>query len=90
MQGSCSVIQDGKKHNFNVIGRTSGQDRFFEIEKNDDCQYGYGVQSSCLDPYYTLAADLTIYKPGEVIFVPGRRRVDFARWFKTQRLLRYS
>lgn len=70
LQGSCAVVQNGKTHTFNVIGRFDGQDRFFEIEQ-DGCRFGYGVNSSCLDPFYTLAADLTIYKPGEVIFVPA-------------------
>lgn len=70
LQGSCAIIQGGKTHTFNIIGRFDGQDRFFEIEE-DGCRFGYGVNSSCLDPFYTLAADLTIYKPGEVIFVPA-------------------
>lgn len=70
LQGSCGVIQKGALHTFNIIGRFDGQDRFFEIP-DDGCRFGYGVRSSCLDPFYTLAADLTIYKPGEVIFVPA-------------------
>nr|BFD68389.1 hypothetical protein HAGR004_34110 [Bdellovibrio sp. HAGR004] len=70
LQGSCGVIQKGKMHTFNIIGRFDGQDRYFEIPE-DGCRFGYGVNSSCLDPFYTLAADLTIYKPGEVIFVPA-------------------
>ncbi|WP_291515576.1 3D domain-containing protein [Bdellovibrio sp. ArHS] len=70
LQGSCAVIQKGKTHTFNIIGRFGDQERFFEIEE-DGCRYGYGVNSSCLDPFYTLAADLSIYKPGEVIYVPA-------------------
>ncbi|WP_347358652.1 3D domain-containing protein [Bdellovibrio sp.] len=70
LQGSCGIVQKGKMHTFNIIGRFDGQDRYFEIP-DDGCRFGYGVNSSCLDPFYTLAADLTIYKPGEVIFVPA-------------------
>ncbi|WP_413943366.1 hypothetical protein [Bdellovibrio sp. HCB-162] len=70
LQGSCAIVQKGVTRAFNVIGRVDGQDHFFEIEKNG-CRFGYGVNSSCLDPFYTLAADLTIYKPGEVIYVPA-------------------
>lgn len=70
LQGTCSVIQDSRTYAYNVIGRFGGQDRFFEIEE-EGCRFGYGVRSSCLDPFYTVAADLSIYKPGEVIFVPG-------------------
>lgn len=69
-QGTCAIIQDGMKKTFNIIGRFQGQDRYFEIKK-DGCIFGYGVRSSCLDPFYTLAADLNIYKPGDVIFVPA-------------------
>lgn len=69
-QGSCRIIQKGKARTFNIIGRFNGQDRYFEIEK-DGCRFGYGVRSSCLDPFYTLAADLRIYKPGDVIYVPA-------------------
>ncbi|XGC80334.1 hypothetical protein ACES2L_13460 [Bdellovibrio bacteriovorus] len=70
LQGSCGVIQNGRMHYFNIIGRFQNQERFFEIGK-EGCRYGYGVNSSCLDPFYTLAADLSIYKPGEVIFIPS-------------------
>lgn len=70
LQGSCAIVQDGKTRAFNIIGRFGGQDRYFEIPE-DGCRFGYGVSSSCLDPFYTLAADLEIYKPGEVIFVPA-------------------
>ncbi len=70
LQGSCAVIQNGKARSFNVIGRFEGQDRYFEIDE-DGCRFGYGVRESCLDPFYTLAADLGIYKPGQVIYVPA-------------------
>lgn len=70
LQGTCGVVQKGVTHTFNIIGNFQGQDRFFEIP-HDGCRFGYGVRSSCLDPFYTLAADLTIYKPGEVIYIPA-------------------
>lgn len=70
LQGSCGVVQNGRTYFFNIIGRFQNQERFFQIEE-DGCKYGYGVNSSCLDPFYTLAADLTIYKPGEVIYIPS-------------------
>lgn len=70
LQGTCGIVQNKVVHTFNIIGRFEGQDRFFEIP-DDGCRFGYGVNSACLDPFYTLAADLTIYKPGEVIYVPA-------------------
>ncbi|WP_374034012.1 3D domain-containing protein [Bdellovibrio bacteriovorus] len=70
LQGTCGVVQRGVTHTYNIIGHFEGQDRFFEIP-DDGCRFGYGVRSACLDPFYTLAADLTIYKPGEVIYIPA-------------------
>ncbi|MEN0059406.1 MAG: 3D domain-containing protein [Bdellovibrio sp.] len=70
MQGSCGVKQKGKTQTFNVMGRYEGQDRFFRIDQ-EECRFGYGVRSSCLEPFYTLAADLSIYTPGEVIYIPA-------------------
>lgn len=70
LQGTCAVTQNKKTYKFNIIGTLDGQERFFKIEE-DDCKYGFGVRSSCLDPFYTLAADLTIYDPGDVIYVPA-------------------
>lgn len=69
-QGSCAVIQNGEKKSYNILGRIAGQERYFEIRKGS-CIYGYGVRGYCLDPYYSVAADLTIYKPGDVIYVPA-------------------
>ncbi|AHI06906.1 hypothetical protein BDW_12030 [Bdellovibrio bacteriovorus W] len=70
LQGSCGIIQDGKLHTYNIIGKFNGQERYFEVDE-EKCPFGYGVKSSCLDPFYTLAADLAIYKPGEVIYIPS-------------------
>ncbi|MGE5085425.1 MAG: 3D domain-containing protein [Bacillota bacterium] len=70
LQGTCSIIQKGKIRLFNILDRIRGQDRYFEIDR-DECRFGYGVHSICLDPFYTLAADLKIYKPGDVIFIPA-------------------
>lgn len=70
LQGSCAITQNGVTRSFNILGAKDGQDRFFEIGEQG-CRYGYGVESACLDPFYTLAADLNLYEPGEVIFVPA-------------------
>lgn len=72
LQGSCAIIQNGNMRAFNVLDRVGGVDHFFEISKSE-CRFGYGVRQYCLDPFYTLAADLSIYKPGQVIYVPAIR-----------------
>lgn len=75
LQGSCAIIKNGKKRTFNIKGQVDGIDRFFETTK-DACRFGYGVKSSCLDPFYTVAADLNIYRPGDVIYVPIVRGIE--------------
>lgn len=70
LQGSCRIIQNGVARVFNVSERLQGVTRFFEVDVKG-CRFGYGVISSCLDPFYTLAADLKMYSPGDVIYVPG-------------------
>lgn len=69
LQGSCGVIQNGKMQSLNYLGTYDGQERYFLIENK--CSYGFGVSNICLDPFYTVAADLTIYKPGQVVFIPA-------------------
>lgn len=69
LQGSCYVVEDQKTRNFNVTKKKDGTYRFAE-KKEDRCPYGYGVQALCLDPFYSIAADLSIHKVGDVIFVP--------------------
>lgn len=70
LQGSCTVVQNNKIYRLNILTQVRGQDRFFEIPSGG-CIFGYGVDSICLDPFYTLAADMKIYKPGDVIFIPA-------------------
>jgi 3D (Asp-Asp-Asp) domain-containing protein len=70
LQGTCLIRRNGKNRLFNVHSKRDGTSRFFEMTRTQ-CRYGYGVQSSCLDPFYTVAADLSIYKPGDVLFIPG-------------------
>lgn len=71
MQGACFVYdEEGRFRSFNYYAR--GEDdvpRFKEVSLKK-CPFGFGVRNSCLDPYFTVAADLTIYKAGDVIFVP--------------------
>ena len=69
MQGSCFVHHNDRVQSFNYHSTKNSIPRFVEVNL-DDCPYGYGVQNSCLDPYFSVAADLSIYRPGDVIFVP--------------------
>lgn len=72
LQGTCTVVEGETRRSFNHHSLKGGVDRYFEM-KQSTCVYGYGVTNICLDPFYSVAADLSIYKPGTVIFVPSVR-----------------
>jgi 3D (Asp-Asp-Asp) domain-containing protein len=70
LQGSC-FIQDenGNKISYNVHSRQDGILRFVQTD-SERCPYGLGASNICLDPYFSVAADLTYYELGDVIYVP--------------------
>lgn len=68
MEGSCGIVQNNKLRKFNVVSKGV----FMEIT-DQECSFGFGVKSYCLDPFYTVAADLSIYKAGDVIFINAIR-----------------
>lgn len=66
IEGTCALV--GKETKIiNYVQEKQGVYLFKEVE--EDCPFGYGVKNICLDPYYTVAADLNFHKPGDVIFV---------------------
>ncbi|MEK2689907.1 3D domain-containing protein [Bdellovibrio sp. GT3] len=69
IEGACFVDKGGSVRSFNYHSRIKNIPRFVEVDLRR-CPFGYGVNNSCLDPYYTIAADLSIYKVGDVVFVP--------------------
>lgn len=69
MQGSCFVEDEGVLTSYNYHSTKEGVARFI-ITDLKKCPYGYGVNSVCLDPYFSVAADLKIHKVGDVIYVP--------------------
>lgn len=69
LQGSCFVEHEGKIKSFNYHSKKKGEHRFTEVNLSK-CPYGFGVKGHCLDPYFSVAADLTYYSLGDVIFVP--------------------
>lgn len=71
MQGACFVFdEEGRFRSFNYYARGADNVPRFKEVSLTKCPFGFGVRNSCLDPYFTVAADLTIYKSGDVIFVP--------------------
>ena len=69
MEGSCFVMKNKVFKSYDYYNRIGGRSRF-KSDDTEKCPYGYGVRRSCLDPYFTVAADRRYYKAGEVIFVP--------------------
>lgn len=70
LQGSCFIQgKDAKKVSFNVHSRQDGVIRFVKTDV-ERCPFGLGAGNVCLDPYFSVAADLNYYELGDVIFVP--------------------
>ena len=76
MQGTCQILKGDQKFLINV-GPVIDNEQRFSIIKNSACIYGTGnvptnskAQSvMCLDPFYSVAADLTLYHIGDVVFI---------------------
>lgn len=70
LQGSCFVMRaDGVVTSYNYHSTREGVARFVVVDMKR-CPFGYGVKNSCLDPYFSAAADMEYYKAGDVIFIP--------------------
>lgn len=71
MQGACYVADEwGRLKSFTYVRRGADQlPRWGEVDIKR-CPYGYGPRRVCLDPHYSVAADLDFHKLGDVIFVP--------------------
>ena len=82
IEGTCALIEnqsaliginfDSVNHKISLINYVkmkNGIPLFIRVD-TQRCPYGYGVKSQCLDPFYTLAADLNFHKSGDVIYIP--------------------
>lgn len=70
-QGSCVVIDGDNSKTLNFISyNTETEQTYFAIIDNKKCQFGSGIKGACLDPFYSVAADLTKHMLGDVLFVP--------------------
>jgi hypothetical protein len=74
-QGSCLVVDKGREKSLGYSGLRGGEPRFVQVSR-EECPYGRGVDDPiCLDPYFSVAADLSVYKAGDVIYIPALRGV---------------
>jgi len=71
-QGTCLLSETG---GIRIVNFTTRRGKVPAFSKNikKECPYGLGEKDICLDPYYTVAADLNFHKLGDVIFVSSVR-----------------
>lgn len=82
LQGSCMIVdEDGLSTSINYVRNLNKIPRFVEID-SQRCPFGLGVQNMCLDPFYTVAADLDFFRAGDVLFVPALVGLDLPRGVK--------
>lgn len=71
LQGTCELKNEDGPALVNYAGQQNSEYKFSKV-KSDVCHFGYGAgKLVCLDPYYSLAADLSIYRLGQVIYIPS-------------------
>lgn len=84
IEGTCALIEDNQAPAagpnlsdsindvdlLNYVKSDKNGTPLFETVDTARCPYGLGVSNICLDPYYSVAADLNFYKAGDVIFIP--------------------
>lgn len=69
MQGTCLVKLGGDEIIINYTKKVRNEYRF-RLVNLEECPFGFGVRGSCLDPFYSIAADLRYFRLGDVIHVP--------------------
>ncbi len=69
LEGSCRILRDHQERSFNIAGGSPKSPLFKELG-DEDCFFGMGVRNICLDPFYTVAADMRYFRPGDVIYIP--------------------
>ncbi len=70
MQGSCLLLGQKTQKGIGYAGFRNGKSLFVETDIKA-CPFGRGVKDDlCLDPFFSIAADMNYFKPGDVIFIP--------------------
>lgn len=74
IEGTCAIKKNDEVTIINFMEEKAGLYLFKVVDKKT-CPFGYGVKKICLDPYFSVAADLKYHKPGDVIFVEDLKGV---------------
>ena len=70
LQGTCEIRNEKERAIINVADVVNSEYRFKKVD-DKICRYGFGGgREICLDPFHSVAADLSIYKFGQVIYIP--------------------
>lgn len=73
LQGTCKVSDGSREIALHYHSRRGSEYRFTIVDLSN-CPYGIGARDEiCLDPYHSVAADLSVQKLGDVIFIPAVR-----------------
>lgn len=83
MQGSCYIQVDGVKTMINYHKKVGDIVQFMLVDRSV-CKFGLGNSSDgkqtfsamCLDPFYSVAADMAIYPLGTVVYIPSIRGIS--------------
>ncbi len=70
LQGTCKVLVDSKYILLHYSEYVEGE-YYFTLVDESVCPYGYGTKRICVDPFHSVAADLSIYKAGTVLYIPA-------------------
>jgi 3D (Asp-Asp-Asp) domain-containing protein len=70
LQGSCKVLVGGSFQLLHYTPLKSGEARFTRVDE-DICRFSYGTNQVCVDPFHSVAAELSKYKAGTVIYIPA-------------------
>lgn len=76
MQGSCLVYTSkvAISIGFKNRDRKNNREYWFAFDRSE-CPYGKGNRGSCIDPYFSVAADPDYWSDGDVIFVPALKNL---------------
>lgn len=70
--GTCLFRSAHGDRLFNAVDSNlrTGEATFVELNLKR-CRYGLGQRNICLDPFYSVAADLKEFRLGDVLFIPA-------------------
>ena len=69
MQGTCIFISNKKRYTLKYA-KQDQREPLFNLVSDPLCPYGRGSSNYCVDPFFSVAADLRFHKIGDVIYLP--------------------